>query len=78
VAKTKAATDSLWEQLFDPASLYTVDEVAEKVRGSGRMVRRWLAEGRVPFVELPKGRRIQGQAMIDFLAERFVDPSDRG
>lgn len=64
---------SPWEKVFNPGELYTLEEVAEKVKGTTRQVLRWTNEGRVAFIKLPQGRRILGQTMIDFLTGRVED-----
>jgi len=75
MAKTKQAPAlSRWEKVFSAGDLYTLEEVAEKVKGTPRQVRRWTDEGRLEFIKLPQGRRILGQTMIDFLSGRTVEP----
>jgi excisionase family DNA binding protein len=73
VSKTKDAPTSPWEKLFDPGELYTLADVAERCKVTERQVLRWTHEGRVEFVRLPRGRRILGQRMIDFLRGRVEE-----
>lgn len=70
VPKMKEPLPPVWDQLFSPDEIYTAEEIAEKLKATPRQVRRWCDEGRLPYVNLPKGRRISGQAMIDFLRGR--------
>lgn len=60
----------------EPGKLYSYAELAEAA-GEGiteRRIRRWVEEGRLGHVQLPKGRRVQGAQFLDFIAGRSVAP----
>jgi excisionase family DNA binding protein len=54
---------------FEPDCILTYAEAAEPIGVSERMIRRWVADGRLPFIQLPRGRRLRGSAVNAFLAE---------
>lgn len=71
VQETNAASSTI-----DPARLYLYEEIATVAGATPRQVRRWVEEGRLGYVQLPKGRRVAGQQYLDFIAGRTVAPDD--
>ncbi len=60
----------------DPRRLYTYAEAAAYYGGdvTARRVRRWVEDGKHPYVELPggRGRRISGQQLLDTIDKHAV------
>jgi excisionase family DNA binding protein len=57
----------------EPERLYTYAAIAELAEVSERRVRRWVEEGKLPYVQLPRGRRITCQQYLDFVSDRSVE-----
>jgi excisionase family DNA binding protein len=53
--------------------LYSYLEIAELARVSARQVRRWVEEGKLAYVQLPRGRRITRRQYLDFVNDRAVE-----
>ena len=53
--------------------LYSYQEIAELARVSARQVRRWVEEGKLAYIQLPRGRRITRSQYLDFVNDRTVD-----
>lgn len=53
--------------------LYSYQEIAELARVSARQVRRWVAEGKLAYIQLPRGRRITHRQYLDFVNDRTVE-----
>lgn len=47
--------------------MFAPEEIAELARVSARQVRRWMDEGHLTFVQLPKGRRIPASSWSEFV-----------
>lgn len=60
----------------DPDRLYSYSEIAELARVSERRVRRWVEEGRLSYVQLPRGRRVTGDQYLAFITSRTVEQGD--
>lgn len=61
--------------VFEPGEVYTQDEVAERLKVTPRMVRRWCDERRFTegsVIDLPRGRRIYGWALNEFISQRTL------
>lgn len=58
---------------LDP--VYTAEEVAEFLSVTAPTVKRWMTDGLIRYVELPKGRRIKASQLDEFLESRTVEPS---
>ena len=61
--------------LFNPDEMFSPEEVGERLKASHRQVRRWIEDGRFPnggVIELPRGRRIWGWALNEFVASRTL------
>jgi excisionase family DNA binding protein len=56
-----------------PERLYTYAAIAELAEVSERRVRRWVEEGKLAFVQLPRGRRITCRQYLDFVSDRAVE-----
>jgi excisionase family DNA binding protein len=56
-----------------PERLYTYAAIAELAEVSERRVRRWVEEGKLAYVQLPRGRRITLRQYLDFISERAVE-----
>jgi excisionase family DNA binding protein len=56
-----------------PERLYTYAAIAELAEVSERRVRRWVEEGKLAYVQLPRGRRITGGQYLDFVNDCTVD-----
>jgi hypothetical protein len=74
--RVKKATTSPWEDVFSRGETYTPEEIAAKIKASPRQIRRWMSEGKLQFTDLPRGRRILGEWIIDFLSGRTVEPGE--
>jgi excisionase family DNA binding protein len=55
-----------------PERLYTYAEIAELARVSERRVRRWVEEGKLAYIQLPRGRRVTHRQYLDFVSGRAV------
>jgi excisionase family DNA binding protein len=53
--------------------LYSYQEIAELARVSARQVRRWVEEGKLAYIQLPRGRRITRRQYLDFVNDRAVE-----
>jgi excisionase family DNA binding protein len=53
--------------------LYSYQEIAELACVSARQVRRWVEEGRLAYIQLPRGRRITRHQYLDFVNDRAVE-----
>jgi excisionase family DNA binding protein len=53
--------------------LYSYQEIAELACVSARQVRRWVEEGRLAYIQLPRGRRITRHQYLDFVNNRAVE-----
>lgn len=58
-----------------PATLYTIDQAAERLNTTPRFVRRLIAERRVPFVKLGRHVRISEDDLAAFVAAGRVEPA---
>ena len=70
-SRTRAAANGP----FESDELYTPGEIAERLKATQRQVRRWVDERRFPdggVLDLPRGRRIYGWALNDFVAARTL------
>jgi excisionase family DNA binding protein len=56
-----------------PERLYTYAAIAELAEVSERRVRRWVEEGKLAYVQLPRGRRITRRQYLDFVKDRAVE-----
>jgi len=54
--------------------LLTYADAAELTAASERQVRRWVEEGKLGFVQLPRGRRITGRQLAEFIEACSVEP----
>jgi excisionase family DNA binding protein len=59
----------------EPEPVLTFEQVATLAGVSPRQVRRWVEEGRIGYVELPRGRRIRPSQYNAFIVRHAVDPS---
>jgi excisionase family DNA binding protein len=50
-----------------PERLYTYAAIAELAEVSERRVRRWVEEGKLDYIQLPRGRRITLRQYSDFV-----------
>jgi excisionase family DNA binding protein len=55
-----------------PERFYTPEEVAEILSVTTQTVKRWIAEGRIGYIRMPKGSRIRQRHLDEFLDEREV------
>jgi excisionase family DNA binding protein len=53
--------------------LYTYAAIAELADVSERQVRRWVEEGKIAYIQLPRGRRITRRQYLDFVSGRAVE-----
>jgi excisionase family DNA binding protein len=63
-------------ELFAPARLYSYADAALGLGISHRAVRRWVYEGRIPYVQFPQGRRLRGSDLNDWVSRHVVNPSE--
>ena len=76
MAKAAARTTAPKRQpydLFDPMAVFTTEEIAITLRVSATAVRSWLREGKLDpegIVDLPRGRRVYGWALNQFVRDR--------
>jgi excisionase family DNA binding protein len=56
-----------------PERLYTYAAIAELAAVSERRVRRWVEDGKLAYVQLPRGRRITRRQYLDFVNDRAVE-----
>ncbi len=66
--KTQAAS-----RTSEPERLYTYAAIAELADVTERQVRRWVEEGKLAYVQLPRGRRITRDQYLDFITHRAVE-----
>lgn len=66
--KTQAAS-----RASEPERLYTYAAIAELANATERQVRRWVEEGKLAYVQLPRGRRITRDQYLDFVSRRAVE-----
>jgi excisionase family DNA binding protein len=64
-SKTKRVVPS---DASEPERLYTYAAIAELAEVTERRVRRWVEEGKLPYVQLPRGRRITLRQYSDFVS----------
>jgi excisionase family DNA binding protein len=62
--------------VIDPEAVFTYAEAAEVLKVSERQVRRWVSERTIGSVQYPRGRRLLGRQLAEFLSGRVVDPED--
>jgi excisionase family DNA binding protein len=55
-----------------PERLYTYAEIAELAAATERQVRRWVDEGKLDYVQLPRGRRVTRDQFLAFINDRTV------
>lgn len=60
----------------DPDAVFTYDEAAEVLKVTPRQVRRWVAERKIGYSQLPRGRRLLGRHITEFISSREVTPED--
>ena len=65
-SKSARAMQSILNQ-FPEANLLTVNEVADELRVSKETVRRWVRNGRVPCIKLPRSIRIPSEVIKDLI-----------
>jgi len=53
--------------------LYSYYEIAELARVTPRQVRRWVEEGKLAYIQLPRGRRITRRQYVEFVNDRAVE-----
>ena len=58
-----------------PIQLYTVEEAAERLNTTPRLIRRLIAERRIAFTRLGRHVRIPADVLDDFVAAGLVEPS---
>jgi len=56
-----------------PDEEYTYAEIAAFAKVHERRVRRWVEEGKLGYVQHPKGRRVLGEQYLEFRRQRRVD-----
>ena len=66
MSKTKQAEP----ERVDPERAMTFEEVADLFSVSVRQVRRWVEEGWIGYIELPRGRRILARHCQEFTQSR--------
>lgn len=59
---------------LEPEPVYTYDEIAALAKVTDRQVKRWVEEGWIGFIQLPRGRRISRQHYLDYLARNNHEP----
>jgi predicted site-specific integrase-resolvase len=52
--------------------LYDYAEIAELAHVTERQVRRWIEDGNLDYVQLPRGRRVTARQYADFVNSRVV------
>lgn len=60
----------------EPDRLLTYEEIAERCGVTPRRVRRWCEDGKLEFVQLPRGRRVRKSALNAWLRSRIVPPEE--
>ncbi len=61
------------QQLFEANETYAPEEIGERLKVTPRQARRWVDDRRFPqggVIDLPRGRRVWGWALNEFVAER--------
>jgi excisionase family DNA binding protein len=59
----------------EPEPMLTYEQVADLAGVSVRQVRRWVEEGRMGYVELPRGRRVLARHYMAFVERHAVEPA---
>lgn len=57
----------------EPERLHTYAAIAKLAEVSERRVRRWVEEGKLAYIQLPRGRRITRRQYIEFVSDRVVE-----
>jgi hypothetical protein len=60
---------------IEPERMYSYAEIAVFASSTERRVRRWVEDGRIDYIQLPRGRRILGRHYAAFIASREVTPA---
>ena len=58
---------------FEPDDVFSPAEIAETLKVTSRSIRQWVYDGLIPddgVIRLPRGLRIYGWALNEFLADR--------
>jgi excisionase family DNA binding protein len=58
----------------EPEPMLTYEQVADLAGVSVRQVRRWVEEGRLGYVNLPRGRRVLARHYVAFVERHAVEP----
>jgi hypothetical protein len=61
------------DDLFEPLSVYSTEEIATKLHISATAIRNWVREGRFDpsgVIDLPRGRRVYGWTINQYLRNR--------
>lgn len=69
------ATEKRPRPMFDAEELFSYEEVAARLKATPRQVRRWTDDRKFNpdgIVALPRGRRIYGWALNEFIAQRVL------
>lgn len=67
---TPTSTPKKVPETFPPSAVLTYAEAAGPLGVSERQVRRWVSEGRLACIQLPRGRRLRGSTLNRWLADR--------
>lgn len=59
----------------EPERMYSYEEIAEFAGATPRRVRRWVEDGLMGYVQLPRGRRVLGRQYAAYVASNTVDPA---
>jgi excisionase family DNA binding protein len=62
--------------MFVADEMYTINDVAQRLRVSLRQVQRWCYDGWIRSIRLPSGRRLLGTDLNAFINERLVERTD--
>lgn len=62
--------------VIDPDAVFTYAEAADALKVSERQVRRWVSERKIGSVQYPRGRRLLGSQIAEFLSGRIVERED--
>ncbi len=63
---------------FPETRMLTVEEVASELRVSKETVRRWVRNGQLPCVKLPRGIRIPSEVIKDFIRTNLQQEGKEG
>jgi len=63
---------------FPETRMLTVEEVANELRVSKETVRRWVRNGRLPCIKLPRGIRIPSEVIKDFIRTNLQQEGEKG